>query len=119
MKEIIKLKENRDFRRAYTRGASLVSPYVVVYYMKNRRNNIRLGITAGKKIGGAVSRNRAKRVITAAFRGCLLELSSGYDFVIVARTRILSVKSTVVKASLMKLFKKADLLELQDENTTN
>ena len=120
MKEIIKLKENRDFRRAYTRGASLVSPYVVVYYMKNRSSNVRLGITAGKKVGGAVSRNRAKRVITAAFRGCLPQIKDGYDFVIVARTRILSVKSTVVMASLMKLLKKANLCcELQDENNTN
>ena len=120
MNGIFKLKENRDFRRAYTRGASLVSPYIVVYYMKNRRNDIRLGITAGKKIGGAVSRNRAKRVITAAFRGCLPQIQTGYDFVIVARTRILSVKSTVVQASLMKLLKKAQLChELQDENCIN
>ena len=120
MKKIVKLKENRDFRRAYSRADSLVSPYVVVYYMKNRSNEIRLGITAGKKIGGAVSRNRAKRVITAAFRGCLPRIRTGYDFVIVARTRILSVKSTVVQESIMKLIKKANLCcELQDENNIN
>ncbi len=120
MNYFVKLKENRDFRRAYSRGASLVSPYVVVYYMKNRSSNIRLGITAGKKIGGAVSRNRAKRVITAAFRGCLPQIRTGYDFVIVARTRILSVKSTVVEASIMKLLKKSNLCcELQDENSLN
>ena len=120
MNSIIKLKENRDFRRAYTRGASMVSPYFVVYYVKNRKKYIRLGITAGKKIGGAVCRNRAKRVITAAFRGCLPNIKEGYDFVIVARTRILSVKSTVVMASLLKLLKKANLCcELQDENSIN
>ena len=96
MSSIEKIKENRDFRRAYRIGKSLVCPYCVVYYMKNRQGKIRLGITAGKKLGNAVSRTRAKRVITAAFRECLPEITPGFDFVIVARTRILTVKSTAV-----------------------
>lgn len=116
MKNIVKLKENRDFRRAYSRGKSFVSPYIVVYVNKNRSNNVRLGITAGKKIGNAVSRNRAKRVITAAFRYCLPKIVTGYDFVIVARTRILSVKSTEVAASLMKLLANAGVV-LSEKNS--
>ena len=107
MNSIIKIKENRDFRRIYARGKNFVSPFVAVYIMKNRRNNVRLGITAGKKIGTAVARNRAKRVITAAFRNCLPQISTGFDYVIVARSRILSVKSTEVEQSLIKLFKTA------------
>lgn len=109
MSSIEKIKENRDFRRAYRIGKSLVCPYAVVYYMKNRSGKIRLGITAGKKIGNAVSRNRAKRVITAAFRECLPEISQGFDFVIVARTRILTVKSTAVAFAVMKLLRSAGL----------
>ncbi|MBR6509744.1 MAG: ribonuclease P protein component [Clostridia bacterium] len=105
MNSIVKIKENYEFRRAYKKGEALVSPYFVVYAMRNRRGNIRLGITVSKKIGGAVARNRAKRLITAAFRGCLPEISEGYDFIIVARNRILSVKSTVVEEQLKKLFK--------------
>lgn len=112
MNSIVKLKENYEFRRVYTRGKSLVCPYVVVYYFKNRKGGIRLGITTGKKIGSAVSRNRAKRVITAAFRTCLPNIADGYDFVIVARTRILNVKSTVVAASMKKMLKDAGLFVL-------
>lgn len=82
-------------------------PFVVVYAFKNRSATTRLGITAGKKIGKAVERNRAKRVITAAYRQCLPQIVSGYDFVIVARARILTAKSTAVAASLLKLFKAA------------
>lgn len=118
--KLVKLKENRDFRRAYNRGKSYVSPYIVVYVNKNRLNNIRLGITAGKKIGKAVSRNRAKRVITAAFSSVLPEINAGQDFVIVARTRILDVKSTDVAVSLHKLLKTAGALksvEHYEENT--
>lgn len=109
MNNVLRIKENRDFRRLYAKGKSLVSPYVVVYYMKNRKGNLRLGITAGKKIGSAVARNRAKRLIRAAFRNCSAEISPGFDFIIVARTRILSVKSTAVEVSLKKLLKSADL----------
>ena len=86
-----------------------MSPYAVVYVMKNRRNNIRLGITTGKKIGNAVKRNRAKRVVTAAFRQCIAQIPEGYDFVIVARSRILTVKSTVVAEKLSKMISSANL----------
>ena len=111
---LIKLKENRDFRRAYNRGKSYVCPYIVVYVTKNRTHNVRLGITAGKKIGKAVLRNRAKRVITAAFCSVLPEIREGLDVVIVARTRILNVKSTVVAEHLHKLL--LDAGALKEEN---
>ena len=106
---IIKLKENREFRRAYNRGKVFVTPHAVVYITKNRTGDVRLGITAGKKIGKAVKRNRAKRVITAAVRECLPQIISGCDFIIVARQRILSVKSNVAAAALLKLLKSANL----------
>lgn len=115
--KIIKLKENRDFKRTYYKGKSFVSPYIVVYVNKNRQDGIRLGITAGKKVGNAVLRNRAKRLITAAFRSCLPQISEGLDFVIVARTRILNVKSTVVAASMLTILKNAGALK--DSNEKN
>lgn len=117
MKSVIKIKENRDFRRAYAKGKSLVSPYAVVYILKNRSGDTRLGITTGKKIGNAVSRNRAKRVITAAFRSLVPRIASGYDFVIVARPRILTVKSTAVAVSLSKLLETAEVCEKDEQNT--
>ena len=119
MSKIIKLKENYAFRRAYKKGKSFVSPFFVIYITKNRRGGIRLGITAGKKIGGAVKRNRAKRVITAAFRECLPEIHEGYDFVIVARTRILDIKSTAAAASMKKLLNAAGVMKSIKVNEQN
>lgn len=116
--KILKLKENRDFRRAYNRGKSYVCPYFAVYIISNRRRNIRLGITAGKKIGNAVKRNRAKRVITAAFGTVYPFICGNYDFVIVARTRILKVKSTVVGENLFEIFSSAGVLSIA-ENEKN
>lgn len=102
MQKIEKLKLNHEFRRAYAKGKSLVAPCFAIYVNKGRRDRVRLGITVGKKIGGAVQRNRAKRVITAAFRECLPHLRRGYDYVIVARTRILETKSTAAAVFLQK-----------------
>lgn len=107
--KITKIKENYVFRRAYSKAKSFVGPFAVIYIMNNRNRGLRLGITTGKKIGKAVCRNRAKRVITAAFRECMPYLSGNFDIVIVARPRILTVKSTAVKESFVKLFKTADI----------
>jgi len=104
-----KLKQNWEFHRAYTRGVSLVSPSFVLYVCKGKKEQLRLGITAGKKIGTAVSRNRAKRVITAAFDVCAPHVPLGYDCVVVARTRILNTKSNIVALEMQKLLQKKDL----------
>ena len=100
-----KLKENRDFKRIYYRGKAAVCPYFVLYSMKGRVGKIRLGITAGKALGGAVQRNRAKRIITAAFRNVCPNIPLGYDFVVVARVRILKSKSTELAQIMEKQLK--------------
>ena len=106
-----KLKQNSDFRRIYGRGESFVFPAFVAYAFKNRQGNLRLGITVSKKLGGAVERNRAKRVLTAAFAEVSHQLPAGYDFVLVARTRILKTKSTEVAALMQNGFEKAGIIK--------
>ena len=60
------LVRNSDFSRAYARGKSFVHPHMVLYVNKNRARHLRVGITATKKVGNAVTRNRARRVMRAA-----------------------------------------------------
>ena len=109
MNAYTKLKQNWEFHRAYNRGISLVAPSHVLYVCKGKKNQLRLGITAGKKLGTAVSRNRAKRIITAAFDACAPYIPLGYDCVVVARTRILNTKSTIVAESFEKQLKQQNL----------
>lgn len=109
MKKFEKLKQNWEFHRAYSRGESFVTPAFVLYACKGKKDTVRLGITAGKKIGCAVKRNRAKRVISAAFGSCLKNVAAGHDYVIVARVKILSYKSDRVADLLKKQFKSAEL----------
>lgn len=98
----IALKENKDFRRMYYRAKSLASPCLVTYAMKNRTGETRVGITTGKKIGGAVQRNRARRVIRAAFSQLEGRINGSYDIVFVARTRTTQVKMQAVLADMEK-----------------
>ena len=60
------ITRNCEFARAYARGKSYVHPYVVLYVNKNRAGCTRVGLTASKKVGNAVTRNRARRVMRAA-----------------------------------------------------
>lgn len=79
------LRYNTDFARAYKRGRSYVDARVILYVNKNRVGHTRVGITASRKIGGAVVRNRARRVIRAALAETLPPDVGSYDLVFVAR----------------------------------
>lgn len=104
------LKENKDFRRLYYRGKSDASANLVTYIMKNRINETRVGITSSKKIGGAVKRNRARRVIRAAFSELEGSLCGTYDIVFVARTKTTAVKMQDVLADMEAQLKKLGVL---------
>ncbi len=90
------LNENKDFRRLYGRGKSKVHPALVTYVSKNRAGFCRVGITTSKKIGNAVARNRARRVIRESYRLLLPQIQGNYDLVFVARTKTTFAKSTQI-----------------------
>ncbi|WP_028521534.1 ribonuclease P protein component [Ruminococcus flavefaciens] len=87
------LNDNKDFLALYKKGRYAASKYSVIYVRPNGRPFNRLGITAGKKVGNAVCRNRAKRLIRLAYRNNEVKLPVGMDIVIVARTAICEIKS--------------------------
>lgn len=119
MSEHITIKENRDFSRAYKKGKSFVSSVLVTYILKNRSNNLRYGITTGKKIGNAVKRTRARRVIRASYFNLYSEIKPGYDIVFVARGKTPFVKSQVVYAAMKKHLSEAGLLTVKTEKQDN
>ena len=57
------LTKNKEFSRIYARGKSYVHPNLVLYVAKNRLGYTRIGLTATKKVGHAVQRNRARRIM--------------------------------------------------------
>ena len=95
------IKENRIFRRLYSKGRFQAHPLLVTYVQRNREGTIRYGISS-KRIGCAVERNRAKRVIRAAFREAAGEISGGWDIVFVARSRTVHVKMNEVRDVMVR-----------------
>ena len=81
------IRRNSEFGRVYARGKSYVNPALVLYVLKTRGRNTRVGLTATKKIGHAVQRNRARRVMKAAIDEHLDHNIGGYDLIFVARAQ--------------------------------
>ena len=75
------LNKNWHFNRVYSRGKSYVHPLVVLYVAKNRLGYTRIGLTATKKVGHAVQRNRARRVMRAALCELLTQIIGGYEII--------------------------------------
>lgn len=97
----VKLNLNKDFRRLYGRGQSHVAPALVTYVIQTRRGVLRYGVTTAKKVGCAVMRNRARRVIEAAARTCFKQADcNGADIVFVARTKTPFMKSTDILSAM-------------------
>ncbi len=106
----IAIKENHLYKKAYIGGKKAVGQYTVIYILKDKKAYKlkkehpqkvfinRVGIAVSKKVGGAVQRNRAKRVIRAAFAQIEKEspLKKGYLIVISVRQAAAQVKSTEV-----------------------
>ena len=104
------LTRNNDFRRLYARGKHVVGRHVVVYYAKNRRGESRVGFTVGKKVGGAVQRNRAKRLMRESYRLLEPRIKPGFDVVLVARAHLPQLRCQAVQQALETQLSSAGLL---------
>ena len=106
MKFTDSLRNNYEFRRLYSKGASAATPRMVVYCRRNRLPVNRLGLTVSNKIGKAVVRNRIRRRFREIYRLNEGALASGYDIVIVARRRSASALYGELESDFMRLAKK-------------
>ncbi len=115
MSRYITVKEHREFSRAYRRGTSCVSPVLVTYALKIKGNSLRYGITTGKKVGNAVKRSRARRVIRASYFQLFDQIKPGYVLIFVARGKTPHVKSQVVQKAMRQHLLTLGALSRHDE----
>lgn len=122
MKEFA-IRENHLFVKAYTKGTRYITGTVAVYVLRDykagklRHENPRkeflnrIGFTASVKLGNAVTRNRCKRVMRAAYRELISAepIRTGHLIVIAARQGATQASSATVKKDLAKAFRKLGL----------
>ena len=109
--KITPITGNRDFQRVYRRGKSCVSPGLVTYVLKNKNNNLRIGITTSKKVGKAVKRNRSRRLIRAAFSHLDVDMNQNYDIIFVARTKTCFLKSYEVERYMREYLRSLGIMK--------
>lgn len=110
MRNFISINNNRDFMFMYRRARSLCADCLVLYYRKNKTDNLRLGITVTKKVGKAVVRNRIRRRIREVFTELSGEIPPSYDIIIVSRAKAAQCDYSEIKSALKYLLKKAELI---------
>ena len=87
-----RLLKHADFDRVYKQGKRQFSANLTVFYLGNESGSRRVGFTVGKVLGGAVDRNRIKRRLREAVRGCLPLLSAPVDVVINPKKSVLALE---------------------------
>ena len=104
------LRYRKDFDRLYKKGRSTGDKYIVVFHVANGFLYSRKAFLASKKVGGAVVRNRARRLMKESFRKMEQEVKPGRDILFIARSSIKGASCSEVESSLRRALSKSGLL---------
>ena len=117
------LRDPSEFQYVYRQGKRYDGRFITVFVINNEGLHHRLGVTASKKaIGKAVHRNRAKRLMREAFRSndpSLEALSRRYDWVLNAKSTLLSVKLEAPAEEFAGIVDRVSKSELRADATPN
>ncbi len=109
MERQIRLRRESDVRRVYHEGRSWAHSLLVLVARSNDLAFSRVGVTASRRVGGAVARNRAKRLLREAARHLYHQFETGWDVMLIARSPILKVKEPQVERALASLLRRAGM----------
>jgi ribonuclease P protein component len=102
-----RIRRGADFQRAFRRRVSAADQCIIVFAHANRLPHPRLGLSVSRKVGGAVVRNRWKRLLREAFRLTRPQLPAGVDLIVIPRAGV----DPTLAALMESLVRLADKLE--------
>ena len=109
----MRIKQNRDFSRVRQAGQRLVHGCLIANWQPlSAGSPTRLGVVTSGKIGNAVVRNRARRLLRETFRLHQHELAQPLDLVLVARNSIVGRSFAAVEKDFLAMARKAGLLKI-------
>jgi len=111
VKRRFRLTRSTDFKRVRRIGKSYAHPLVVLIVARNEIDQTRLGVVAGRAVGSAVHRNRAKRRIRACLEPLIACLPVGWDMIFLARKPMDQASFAEICSAVQVLIKRAGLLE--------
>ena len=91
-----RIRRRTEYQRIYDRGTKVHGKLLTLFTFANDLQIGRLGIAATRKMGGAVVRNRAKRLIREVFRHN--KLAPGVDIVVIPRRELVHASLTAIEA---------------------
>ena len=113
MQRKFRLTRSEDFKRVRRIGKSYAHPLVVLVAQASESPHpVHVGVAAGKTVGTAIQRNRAKRILREAMRPLLREASipADWDIALIARPALVSATLEDVRAALIHLLRRAQIL---------
>jgi ribonuclease P protein component len=126
-----RLTRSEDFKRVRRSGKSYAHPLVVLIVQAHDKRNypvdwrsrpvdkrsnpvgqprVKVGVAAGRTVGTAVHRNRAKRLLREAIRPLIPNLTSGLDLILIARPGLASASLEETRQALLTLLQRAQIL---------
>jgi ribonuclease P protein component len=111
VKRGFRLTRSAEIKKIRRNGKKLTHPFFLLVTQPNAQKGIRVAVTAGRSIGGAVQRNRAKRVLRAAIQPLTTLIKPDLDILLIAKPAIRPVKSNELQLVIRDRLKRSKLLQ--------
>ncbi|HSJ90270.1 MAG TPA: ribonuclease P protein component [Anaerolineales bacterium] len=123
MQRKFRLTRSEDFKRVRRSGKSYAHPLVVLIVQTHDRQSnpadqprVKVGVAAGRTVGTAVHRNRAKRLLREAVRTLLPHIASNLDLILIARPGLVTATLEETRQALLNLLGRAHILISTNES---
>lgn len=116
MQRNFRLTRSEDFKRVRRDGKSYAHPLVVLIVQNNDQPRVRVGVAAGRTVGTAVYRNRAKRLLREVMRSLIPDSAPGLDLILIARPALVSATLDDTQRALLNLLQRAKVLTPKHES---